>query len=157
MAAKDPPMTNERDHIASLREDNATLRNRVTDLTRERDEYKIWWTRDSKSLGTALNDLSMERSCKQDLQAQVSQLRGNLSLAEEGLAAAVEEIQGLRQFKDWAEPQIVTHGQNAVEIERLHAALEEARGCHDQPCSCGACFAISNALNRPSHEPEKSP
>jgi hypothetical protein len=44
-----------------------------------------------------------------------------------------------------------------LEIEQLRAALEEARGCHDQPCSCGACFAISNALNRPSHEPEKSP
>jgi hypothetical protein len=41
--------------------------------------------------------------------------------------------------------------QAADEIERLRAALEEARGCHDQPCSCGACFAISNALNRPSH------
>lgn len=71
-------MTKEQDYIASLREDNAVLRNRVTDLTRERDEFKIWWTRDSKSLGVALNDLSLELACKQDLQAQVRGLRGQL-------------------------------------------------------------------------------
>ena len=75
----------DRSHIASLREDNATLRNRVTDLIRERDDYKIWWIRDSKGLGAALNDLSLERACKQDLQAQVKRLRGALECLLPGL------------------------------------------------------------------------
>lgn len=90
-------------HIASLREDNAVLRNRVTDLIRERDDYKIWWIRDSKGLGAALNDLSLERACKQDLQAQLRGLQRALDEAAEVIRATYPQIQnnvfGLTQ--DW--------------------------------------------------------
>lgn len=40
------------------------------------------------------------------------------------LLGAADEIESLRQFRDWAEPQIVTHGRDVVEIEKLRAALE---------------------------------
>ena len=66
------------EHVESLREDNAVLRNRVADLVRERDEYKCWWQRDSKSLGAALNDLSLQRACKQDREAECARLRAAL-------------------------------------------------------------------------------
>jgi len=35
------------------------------------------------------------------------------------------ESAGLRQFKEWAEPQIVTHGDDVIRIRHLEAALQE--------------------------------
>lgn len=66
-----------------------SMRGEIERLTQERDEYKAWWERDSKNLGTALNDLSLERACKQDLQAQVK-------WQSKEIDAQVREIQRLR-------------------------------------------------------------
>jgi hypothetical protein len=52
-------------------------------MTRERDEYKVWWERDSNGLGKTLNDLSLERACKQDFRAQARRLRAMLEQIEQ--------------------------------------------------------------------------
>lgn len=55
-----------------------TLLDEIERLTHERNEYKVWWERDSGSLSKVLNDLSMERACKQDFRAARDRLRAAL-------------------------------------------------------------------------------
>jgi hypothetical protein len=51
------------------------LQAEIEQLTRERNDYKAWWERDSRNLGAALSDLSLERACKQDRLSQIERLR----------------------------------------------------------------------------------
>jgi len=48
---------------------------------------------------TGLQDVPMNRLQYDILQAEITQLRGNLSLAEEGLAAATQEIEHLKAYQ----------------------------------------------------------
>jgi hypothetical protein len=92
----------------------------IEQLTRERNDYKVWWERDSTSLGKALNEVS-------SLRASNEQLRGNLSLAEEGLA------------------------NYALEVERLKAALRLLDNGFKY--SADVCNIARGALAQSAHEP----
>jgi len=68
-----PPFTVER--YGSLGEsiiaERDWLQQEIERLTRERDEYKVWWERDSTSLGKALNEVSSLRASNEQLHAAV--------------------------------------------------------------------------------------
>lgn len=97
-------MTKEQDYIASLREDNAVLRNRVTDLTRERDEYKIWWERDSTSLGKALNELRFLRAVNEDSRAQIERLKEILTCPQLTPEARADQFKAVLDQAEKGEP-----------------------------------------------------
>ena len=72
---------------------------------KERDEYKIWWERDSTSLGKVLAQLSMERASKEDFRARAATLKW--------LEPAVEKMQ--RAIAFW-HPGVV--GNNPAFLDR---------------------------------------
>lgn len=68
----------------------------IAQLRRERYEYKLWWERDSASLGKVLNELSMERACKEDYRAGQ-----NTAIRErDALAARVKVLEADLQDRD---------------------------------------------------------
>lgn len=80
----------------------------------------------------------------ESLNALVTSLRASLLQAH-------DELEDLRQFKTWAEPQCQDYAANRIEIERLQAALEGiqqerltwAMACE---CSCDACEKLSSVI-----------
>lgn len=59
-------------------------------LTRKRDEYKVWWMRDSKNLGTALNELTSEQATNEQQRAQIAQLNERLEVQKGVIANHIE-------------------------------------------------------------------
>lgn len=91
--------------IEALVRDLAAMTLLVERAGKERDEYKIWWERDSTALGKVLNQLSMERACKEDFRARAATLAW--------LEPAVEKMQ--RSIAFW-HPGVV--GNNPAFLDR---------------------------------------
>lgn len=108
------------------------------------------------------NKLMHERLAEQD--RELTQLRGNLSLAEDGLAAAMQEIARRdQQLKESVDHEVDYQRQ----IERLRALLGEKRTWCDAPLpgrpypeyACGKCWScrVRAELIGPAHEPLAAP
>ncbi len=97
---------------------------------------------------TGLQEIFLNRLQYDGLQTEITHLRGNLSLAEEGLASAMQEIKTLHAGRDNAQ---LINDNGAKEIERLRAIIfriKEARLDWSMvcECTCGACETFSSAI-----------
>lgn len=78
------------------------------------------------------------RTCADLADAAPAADHGLAYVLPSSLRAVADEIEQLRQFKEWAEPQIHDHGADVLEIERLRADIAH-RNALDRlgaPISC---------------------
>lgn len=114
-------------------------RERLTDAQRAADEIerqrteirqlkasRDLWEQRYRATGGLLGEPSDESGIVQRLRKGDVLDTSNSALMDL-VRAAADEIESLQQFHDWAQPQILTHGKDALEIERLHKALDDAK------------------------------
>jgi hypothetical protein len=95
---------------------------------------------------------SMDLSMLGPIAAEIEQLRGNLSLAEEGLANATQENASLTTQRDhWLE----IAREKDTEIERLQAQLrdcEQLLAAHDPKRECGYWLRTQPPTSEPTRQ-----
>jgi hypothetical protein len=94
-------------------------------LLQERDEYKIWWERDSTALGVTLDKLSMERACKEDFRALAATRKDELDSIPRERCARCGDLFRYDQLVFEEGDELECFACNDRENARERAALQE--------------------------------